>query len=288
MNALTDKLTSASAESTPLDATQWSLLLSFDIMGMVGLGRDFGGISTGSRHPAIRAIQEHMRMLSILSHVPWFLNLFSLVPGATAGYMPFFGFCAEQVNEKRERMLASSKKQSADDERSPPPDIMSWLIAAFEDPVDPAGVPSREALDEDSRVVIIAGSETTATTLTTALYYMAKLPAEQRKLQTALDRAIGDEWTYDKVKGCALLDHVIFETLRLQPALRTGASRETPPRGITVDEVYIPGGVNVIVGVQGIQTDPRYWGDGAGKFVPERWGEKGRRLGPYMPFSIGE
>lgn len=266
------------------------MLLAFDIMGLVGLGRDFNGVSSGTRHPAIRALHSHMRMLWVMSQVPWLLNLLSLVPGATVGYAPFFGFCVGQVGEKmereRERMMSERGKGKVGGEVAK--DVMTWLIAAFEDPEDADGVPSRAALDEDSRVVIVAGSETTATTLATVLYYMAKRPEVQKRLQAALDGEVGEEWTYERARGCALLDHVISETMRLHPPVLTGAPRETPAGGITVDEVQIPGGVNVIVGFQGIQTDTRYWGDRAKEFVPEGWGEKGGRSGPYMPFSIGE
>lgn len=48
----------------------------------------------------------------------------------------------------------------------------------------------------------------------------------------------------------------------------------TPPStGLQIDEVRIPGDVNVFVPAQLIQTDERYWVD-AKEFVPERWGER--------------
>lgn len=294
VDGFTTMLSSLSAND-PLEITQWTMLFSFDIMGLVGLGRDFHGIPTGTLHPAIGALREHMRMLGILSHVPWLLNLLALVPGASGAYAPFFTFCAEQVREKRERMLAENKNKklrgevggSMEETRMAVPDIMTWLISAYDDPADPLGVPSRAALDEDSRVVIIAGSETTATTLATVLYFMAKLPKEQRKFQAILDKEIGEDWTYEKAKACSYLDWVITETLRLQPAVRTGAPMETPPEGITVDGVYIPGNVNVLVGPMVIQNDTRYWGDRAGEFDPSRHGEKSSHGAPFMAFGMG-
>lgn len=279
---------SLSATPTPLEITQWTMLFSFDIMGLIGLGRDFHGIPTGTLHPAIGALREHMRMLGILAHVPWLLNLLALVPGASGAYAPFFSFCAQQVREKRERMLADKNRHASMEKTGMAvPDIMTWLIGAYDDPSDPLGVPSRAALDEDSRVVIIAGSETTATTLATVLYYMAKLPEEQKKAQAIFDREIGEEWTYEKAKACSYLDWVITETLRLQPAVRTGAPMETPPEGITVDGVYVPGNVNVLVGPMGIQNDTRYWGDRAGEFDPSRFGEKSSQGAPFMAFGMG-
>lgn len=100
----------------------------------------------------------------------------------------------------------------------------------------------------------------------------------------------GTGWDYDVVKKVKYLDSVIFETLRLKPALKVGGSRQTPAPGITIDEVYIPGGVDVVVPMEMIQQDTRYW-QRADDFVPERWDEKREDMktdqSPYMPFSLG-
>lgn len=99
------------------------------------------------------------------------------------------------------------------------------------------------------------------------------------------------DWTYEKVKSVSFIDDVINETMRLKPALLTGGYRVTPAKGIQVDEVYIPGGINVFVPMQLIQTDPRYWRD-ALEFIPERWGVKKEEMGtenaPYIPFALGQ
>jgi hypothetical protein len=89
-----------SLKREPIDATSWTMYLSFDVMGEVGFSNDFGCTTTGSEHPAIQGIHAHMKVLSILSHVPWMLNLLSCVPGATAGcklkYLLFQGATACQ------------------------------------------------------------------------------------------------------------------------------------------------------------------------------------------------
>lgn len=169
---------------------------------------------------------------------------------------------------------------------------MSWLLKAYVEK-DVSAPPTEAALHEDSRVVIIAGSETTATTLASVLYYLAKNPAVLAKLQRQLDEAMpggSNDWTYEKVKAVSYLDDVIQETLRLRPAVLTGGYRVTPAEGIQVDEVYIPGDVNVFVPVQRIQTDERYYVDPK-NFVPERWNEKKEMCSegaPFFPFVLGE
>lgn len=88
-------------EHKPVDATTWSMFLSFDIMGEVGFGKDFNNLSTGKENPAIKAIHDHMAILGVLSHVPWMLYLMSGIPGATAAYAGFFGWCGNQVDLKQ-------------------------------------------------------------------------------------------------------------------------------------------------------------------------------------------
>jgi cytochrome P450 len=142
-------------------------------------------------------------------------------------------------------------------------------------------------------LTLTAISETTATTLAGALYYLAKCPAKQNKLQQLLDQAMPNgysQWSYDKVKSVSFLDDFISETLRLRPALLIGGARETPAKGIQIDDIYIPGHTNVVVPVWLIQRDPRFWQE-AESFIPERFGEerdnRGTDKAPYLPFSLG-
>ena len=135
-------------------------------------------------------------------------------------------------------------------------------------------------------------SETTATTLASALYFLAKYPEKQKKLQQLLDQVIPEPsaWSYDKVKATTYIDDWINETLRLRPALLASGPREVPAKGLNIDDMYIPGGSNVIIPLYLIHKDPRWWQQGE-EFIPERWGERRTEMGtegaPYMPFSLG-
>jgi len=210
------------------------------------------------------------------------LNIMGCIPGATAGYAPFFSWCASQVKAKQNQW----------DPQQYPQDIISWLLKAVAEK-DISASPTEDSLHEDSRVVIIAGSETTATTFAAIFYYMCRYPSVLRKLQGLLDAAMPNgprDWSYEKAKSVTYLDDIINETLRLKPALLTGGYRVTPVNGIQVDEVYIPGDTIVFVPTQLIQTDPRYYADPL-EFIPERQGERREEMktdgAPYYPFSTG-
>ena len=77
------------------------MFLSFDIMGDVGFGKDFNSVASGTEHPAIKGIHDHMTVLGVLSNVPWLLNLLACIPGATAGYAGFFSWCANEIKAKQ-------------------------------------------------------------------------------------------------------------------------------------------------------------------------------------------
>ncbi|EAA58076.1 hypothetical protein AN6101.2 [Aspergillus nidulans FGSC A4] len=264
-----------------IDATKWSMFLSFDIMGKVGFGKEFNNLSTGVEHPGIKAIHDHMAILGVMCHVPWLLNLISNLPGASFSMAEFFKWCEDEIVQKHRSW----------DIKETPQDITSWLLKAYVHK-EVSAAPTANALHEDSRAVIVAGSETTATTLASILYFLCKNPEILAKLQLLLDEAMpggSSEWTYDKIKTISYLDDIINETLRLRPAILTGGYRVTPAEGLQVDEVYIPGDVNVFVPTQLIQTDERYYVD-AKRFVPERWNEKKEMIqdgAPYFPFLYG-
>lgn len=169
---------------------------------------------------------------------------------------------------------------------------MTWLLKAVIEK-DISASPTEKSLSEDARTLIVAGSETSATVLASALFYLAKFPRVLKKLQAQIDDIIPTpaDWTYEKAKSIAYLDNVIDETQRLKPALLTGGYRRTPPEGIQIDEQFIPGNVSVIVPIQLIQTHPRYWKQSM-DFIPERFGERSAEMrtseAPYMPFSQGK
>lgn len=91
----------AESAGTPQNATTWTSMLAFDIMGEVGFGNDFREVATGEHSPAAKAIHDHMLALGILYMAPWLLYLLQYIPGATAGYGPFFKWCTDTMNAKK-------------------------------------------------------------------------------------------------------------------------------------------------------------------------------------------
>ncbi|KAK7949098.1 uncharacterized protein PG986_009984 [Apiospora aurea] len=265
----------------PVNATQWSMFFSFDLIGDVGYGKSFDQLATLEEHPAVKPIHGNMSELAILGQVPWLLHFLSSIPGGMKAFDDTANFCQGQRRTKQ-------KTWSQDDY---PQDIVSWLLKAMSEK-DGSGPPSLGALDEDTKLLLIAGSETTATALTNALFFASAHPEKQEKLRTALtEGASANNWSYEAIQSVKYLAHFINETMRLKPSVILSGRYETPPEGLQVDEVRIPGRVVVTAPLVWLHRDPRYW-QRPDEFLPERWGddrraEMGTDGAPYFPFSLG-
>ncbi|GME34987.1 Cytochrome p450 [Neofusicoccum parvum] len=262
----------------PVNVTAWTNAFSLDVIGDVGLGTEFRSLDHGKDHPAIKGVHESMAIIGFLSAVPWLLKLLSETPGASGGFKLFKQYCGNQV----------VLKEKALDRDKEPQDLLSWLLKArYEN--DRSAPPGKVALDEDARLIIIAGSDTTAAALANTIYYLAKDRRVLEKLRSILDTTFPNglaSWTYAEVKNIAYLDYIINEVLRLRPPVPSGLSRTAPPEGLQIDDVFIPGDTVVMISAHTIQRDPRYF-ENPDEFCPERWSTLSTETSPFLAFSRG-
>lgn len=146
------------------------MFYSFDVVGEVAFGKDFANLVTGIEHSAIKPIHEHIRVFGVLSPLPWLMNILTCIPSASSIYTEIFSFCANEIRAKQKvsyQFVALAPvaryfvtdvrfiRKSWDNEEYPN-DIVSWLLkAVFEK--DASAAPTKEALDYDSRLVLLAG-----------------------------------------------------------------------------------------------------------------------------------
>ncbi|KAH7718788.1 cytochrome P450 3A24-like protein [Aphelenchoides avenae] len=137
--------------------------------------------------------------------------------------------------------------------------------------------------------LLVAGYETTASTLQFALYQIAHTPEVQERALEEIEEVIGDseQITYEQIKKLQYLDQVIAETLRLYPPtarLNRLCKEHTTIQGITLE----PGTI-VTIPVYAVHHDPEHYPEPE-KFDPERFTpeEKARRHPlAYLPWGYG-
>jgi cytochrome P450 len=117
------------------------------------------------------------------------------------------------------------------------PDVFNWLHQTYLQ--GPQTNSDTLKLHGDGYLVIVAGSDTTASTITHLLFYLACSKPLTRRLQAQLDEL--SELKDETLRDVELLDACIKETLRLCPAVPAGVQRETPEEGIHIGDRYIPG-----------------------------------------------
>jgi cytochrome P450 len=100
---------------------------------------------------------------------------------------------------------------------------------------------------EEAKNFIIAGSDTTAVTLTYLVW------AEIAQLSDALDIA--------ELETAPILNSVIQETLRIHGAAPSSLPRVVPSQGMVVAGHHIPGGVEVSTQAYTTHRDPSIWSD---------------------------
>lgn len=149
---------------------------------------------------------------------------------------------------------------------------------------------SEEGLGRVIADLLVAGTETTATSIRWFYMYMIHYPEVQKKVHEELDEKIGSGRSpqiTDRPK-MIYLNAAIMETQRLASIIPFGlfhrCNQETTLRGYT-----IPKDTHIMTHLDAVLHNEQTWGDPQ-NFRPERFiGPKGNLLNPeeLAPFSIG-
>ena len=171
----------------------------------------------------------------------------------------------------------------ADPTRDAP--LVRALIAAS-DPDSGQSLCDKEIRDE-LIAFMLAGHDTTATTLAYALWALGHHPDMQDKVRAEVV-AIGDrELTPDDVPALGYTVQVLHEALRLcPPAAVTG---RMAVRDIEVDGYRVEAGTMLIVGIYALHRDSALWHHPL-VFDPDRFSPQnsgGRDRWQYLPFGAG-
>ncbi|KAK7504878.1 hypothetical protein BaRGS_00003906 [Batillaria attramentaria] len=133
-------------------------------------------------------------------------------------------------------------------------------------------------------LVLIAGYETTATTLQYLAYNLTMHPDVQQKVVDEIREKLGDaDPTYENVASLTYLDAAIHETLRLfppVPLINRQAAETITLRGFT-----IPAGCGVTIPIYQILHDSEYFSEPE-KFMPDRFCGENRSKVPALAIEL--
>ncbi len=170
---------------------------------------------------------------------------------------------------------------------APRHDVLAALMAA----VDADGWPlTPQELRDHTATLLLAGHETTATTLSWLWHLLGAHPEVRARLEQELDQVLdGARPTAADVDPRRLpyLNAVIAEVLRLYPPVWVMARRAIAP--VALGAHTYPAGTWIIMSPWVVHRDERLYPE-AGAFRPERWLDLSHGRQPplaYFPFGAG-
>lgn len=160
------------------------------------------------------------------------------------------------------------------------------LLAEAESAED--GSFSAAELREQVLVFLLAGHETTATSLGFALHLLARHPEVQKRAHEEVDRVLaGRTPVAADLDSLPYVTQVLKESMRLFPAAPVIGRRAVA--ATEIDGVTIPAGADVIVAPWVTHRHPAYWED-AERFDPDRFTPEAEAARPryaWFPFGGG-
>jgi cytochrome P450 len=170
------------------------------------------------------------------------------------------------------------------------PDFISYVL----DPKNEERM-SLQEIETTFNILVIAGSETTASALAGTTGYLLKNPICLATLVQEI-RSNFEEETDINLSSLGKLPYlsaVIEEGLRMAPPVPSGLPRVTPEEGGIVCGEWLPGGTNISFSQWSAYRSPGNFSQ-PNEFIPERWLQSNRasqfatdKRNTLQPFSFG-
>ncbi|MCG8415433.1 MAG: cytochrome P450 [Pseudomonadales bacterium] len=185
-------------------------------------------------------------------------------------------FIAESLAEKESRSAGLGGEQDAATSK----DIADHFLQA-----EAAGDISRAQIFDEIRTLLVAGFETTATSLAWTLYLLARHPEVMEVWHAELDSVLaGDLPKWEHMSQLPYTEYIVMEGMRLFPPAY-GLTRTSLEEDV-IEGFRMPANASIVLSIYGIQHDERYWQDPE-KFDPGRFSREWRE-DAFLPFGMGK
>ncbi|KAJ5291069.1 hypothetical protein N7478_000320 [Penicillium angulare] len=273
-----------------LDIKNWMNYTTFDITGDLMFGESFDCLKDSQLHPWIRLIFSSIKAISFASVAQQFpllrLILDAMIPKKVARTAKeHFNLAAQRVDRRLDANISRPDFISAI--------LQNGLSEAKGAYMDGKRIMSRAEIHSNAFILIVAGSETSATLLSGCIFYLCINPHAMRRLTAEIRSAFANDKdiTFRTIASLKYLAAVIEESLRMYPPFVTSLSRIVPKGGSIVDGEVIAEGTAVACHHYASYhsasnfTFPH-------SFLPERWlGQDPRfvedKRDVLQPFSLG-
>ncbi|KAI9691639.1 MAG: hypothetical protein M1822_007710 [Bathelium mastoideum] len=265
----------------PMDMVSWYHYYTFDVIGDLAFGDSFQSLQDNTLHPWVAVL---FHSLKTILH----LTSFSTYLGPTIEkIVPLFMPKKMKEDEKMHIELVKEKVAKRLSNDSDRPDFLSYILRHN----DEKGM-TRQEIEANSEILISAGSETTASTLSAVTYYLLQNPKALKTLVNEVRSAFKNEEdiNFDAANNLTYMLAVLSEGLRMYPPLPANQERIVPKAGETIGGKWVPPGTMVSVSPWAAYRSATNFKN-PDAFVPERWmgdpayADDNRQV--FHPFGFG-
>ncbi|KAI8050856.1 cytochrome P450 [Syncephalis plumigaleata] len=261
-----------------VDLMQLLNYMTFDVIGEVAFGRSFNLLAESDDHVSIVEWMNATISLGFRKLLMGRLFHTSLSYEKARLTDELLKFAKDTIENRR---------KSGNTDRM---DTLQQLINAVDD--ETGATMSDQDLISQAIILMIAGTDTTALTITWTMHLLIEHPECMERLRDEIATIYPDisvNATHDAVQSLPYLDAVIRESLRLRAIVPFGMSRTIPKDGITLGGHFLPAttvssSLNAIHYNEKVYPEPEL-------FKPDRWFTTPEKLNEmkhhFIPFSIG-
>lgn len=222
-----------------VDICQWYNYTTFDMIGDFAFGEPFNCLQDSKYHPWVAMIFESVksgRFASVLKYFP------RIAPIVKALVIPKHLIAKRYQNYYYTMEKVGYRLKQKSDR----PDLISFMLRDDNPYKEPL---TRSEIETNAAVIIIAGSETTATLLSGATYHLLRNPETYKKLTQEIRGYFKtpEEIGSTSTKNLPYLEAVIEESLRIYSPIPSGFVRQVPEGGAIISDRFVAGGVSILI-----------------------------------------
>ncbi|ROV94286.1 hypothetical protein VMCG_08645 [Cytospora schulzeri] len=265
-----------------LDITKWYNWTTFDIIGDLAFGDPFGCLSESNYHPWVsmifQSIKQGVRLIALRRSFP---SVDRFVQTHLLGIL-----AAKRQQHQQLVRSKVTKRMSLEEYR---PDFMHAMLGKYAEGKEKL---SMGQILANASLLIIAGSETTATALSGATYLLCANPDTLAKLTEEVRSVFSseDEITLLSMQKLKYMLAVLDESLRMFPPVPVSLPRAVHQGGDVFCDTFLPEKTIVHIWQYPTYRSPKNFAL-PDSFIPERWLGDPRfaddRKEALQPFSHG-
>lgn len=235
---LISRLSEMEKQQKSFNMVDWLNFTTFDIIGELAFTDSFDSLKNNGYHPWVGAIFRGIRGGALLRFLKQYPLLKFIVTKLNL---------SKEINVSHEnRALAKEKARKRMQlglESNGTRDFMTYMMRKTRTGED--GMSAEEIL-ASSPLIVVAGSETTATALSGLFFYLSRNPEKRNVLVNEIRGAfdLEDDISIRKAAALEYLQACLEETLRMYPPAAETPSRVSP--GAMLGGYWIPKGVSTV------------------------------------------